>query len=77
MVDETAKKDKKFIYFIAAIGLIFPLLLVTGAFLAAKSDAEKQKHYQELYDQQQAKVKEKFAAEKQAQNQETSVVNAN
>lgn len=62
MAQSNAKKFPK-IYILAAIGILFPVFLVTVAFLAAQSDAKLQKEYDRINREQ----AEKFELQKQQQ----------
>ncbi len=55
--------------FLASLGIVIPLLILGIAFLAVKSDAKNQAEYQRIKEEQQQRIQEKLAAEKQLTQQ--------
>ena len=58
--------------FLASLGIVIPLLILGIAFLAVKSDAKNQEEYQRSKEEQQQRIQEKLATEKQFTQQEAS-----
>ena len=58
--------------FLASLGIVIPLLILGIAFLAVKSGAKNQAEYQRIKEEQQQRIQEKLAAEKQLTQQEAS-----
>ncbi|MNR84673.1 hypothetical protein D3C72_154810 [compost metagenome] len=70
MTKSTQKLTPK-VMFLASLGIVIPLLILGIAFLAVKSDAKNQAEYQRIKEEQQ-RIQEKLAAEKQFTQQEAS-----
>lgn len=64
MTQSTKNPLSKKVIFLASLGLIIPVFLVSMAFLAVKSDAKNQ----EKYKQQQLEMLERIKAKEQQQN---------
>ena len=71
MTKSTKKLTPK-VMFLASLGIVIPLLILGIAFLAVKSDAKNQAEYQRIKEEQQQRIQEKLAAEKQFTQQEAS-----
>ena len=71
MTKSTQKLTPK-VMFLASLGIVIPLLILGIAFLAVKSDAKNQEEYQRIKEEQQQRIQEKLAAEKQFTQQEAS-----
>ena len=71
MTKSTKKLTPK-VMFLASLGIVIPLLILGIAFLAVKSDAKNQAEYQRIKEEQQQRIQEKLAAEKQLTQQEAS-----
>ena len=71
MTKSTQKLTPK-VMFLASLGIVIPLLILGIAFLAVKSDAKNQAEYQRIKEEQQQRIQEKLAAEKQFTQQEAS-----
>ena len=71
MTKSTQKLTPK-VMFLASLGIVIPLLILGIAFLAVKSDAKNQAEYQRIKEEQQRRIQEKLAAEKQFTQQEAS-----
>ncbi|MFN4189029.1 MAG: hypothetical protein ACK4FN_13770 [Acinetobacter johnsonii] len=71
MTKSTKKLTPK-VMFLASLGIMIPLLILGIAFLAVKSDAKNQAEYQRIKEEQQQRIQEKLAAEKQLTQQEAS-----
>lgn len=62
---QSAKKLTPKVILLASLGIVIPLLILTIAFFAVKSDAKRHAEYQRIKDAQQQHIQEKLAAEKQ------------
>ena len=71
MTKSTQKLTPK-VMFLASLGIVIPLLILGIAFLAVKSDAKNQEEYQRIKEEQQQRIQEKLATEKQFTQQEAS-----
>ena len=71
MTKSTKKLTPK-VMFLASLGIVIPLLILGIAFLAVKSDAKNQEEYQRIKEEQQQRIQEKLATEKQFTQQEAS-----
>jgi len=71
MTKSTKKLTPK-VMFLASLGIVIPLLILGIAFLAVKSDAKNQAEYQRIKEEQQQRIQEKLAVEKQFTQQEAS-----
>lgn len=69
MTQTSSKKFPK-VYILAALGLLFPIFLVGMAFVAAKSDAETKRKY----DQMRQQHAEKMELKKQQEQQDKPVL---
>ena len=63
MTQSTKKPLSKKTIFLASLGLIIPVFLVSMAFLAVNSDAKNQEKYQQQREEIMKKVKEREARE--------------
>ena len=63
----TVPKSKKKLFMLQSLGLIIPLLLISIAFVAIKNDAENQKEYDRIRQEQADRIELK----KQQQEQQT------
>lgn len=52
----TAKKSKKKLFLLLSLGLLIPVLLIAIAFFAIKNDAENQKEYDRIRQQQAERI---------------------
>lgn len=66
MTQSTKKPLSKKTIFLASLGLIIPVFLVSMAFLAVNSDAKNQEKYQQQREEIMKKVKEREAREQAA-----------
>ena len=71
MTKSTQKLTPK-VMFLASLCIVIPLLILGIAFLAVKSDAKNQEEYQRIKEEQQQRIQEKLATEKQFTQQEAS-----
>ena len=71
MTKSTQKLTPK-VMCLASLGIVIPLLILGIAFLAVKSDAKNQEEYQRIKEEQQQRIQEKLATEKQFTQQEAS-----
>ncbi|MDM1246343.1 hypothetical protein ACFODO_05535 [Acinetobacter sichuanensis] len=63
----TVPKSKKKLFMLLSLGIIIPVLLIVIAFVAIKNDAENQKEYDRIRQEQAARIELK----KQQQEQQT------
>lgn len=66
MTQSTKKSLSKKTIFLASLGLIIPVFLVSMAFLAVNSDAKNQEKYKQQREEIMKKVKEREAREQAA-----------
>lgn len=66
MTQSTKKPLSKKTIFLASLGLIIPVFLVSMAFLAVNSDAKNQEKYKQQREEIMKKVKEREARERAA-----------
>lgn len=61
----TVPKSKKKLFMLSSLGLIIPLLLISIAFVAIKNDAENQKEYDRIRQEQADRIELKKQQQEQ------------